>query len=64
MNSPLPLGIANRHALFLGLHLPTLETGGDMTESNDLKEARSIAWLGTWYLQKYRISSYFGRNAN
>ncbi|RDW81188.1 fungal specific transcription factor domain-containing protein [Aspergillus mulundensis] len=44
------IGIACRHALFLGLHL---ESSGDSSDFSDVKEARTLMWLGTWMLEKY-----------
>ncbi|KAL3471756.1 hypothetical protein BJX99DRAFT_250214 [Aspergillus californicus] len=43
-------GIAYRHALFLGLHLESLEDG---PESNSLNEARVMLWTGIWMLERH-----------
>ncbi|KAL4908954.1 hypothetical protein BDW74DRAFT_75443 [Aspergillus multicolor] len=44
------IGIACRHAMLLGLHL---ESSDHSSDSNDLKEARTLMWLGIWMLEKH-----------
>ncbi|KAL4877338.1 hypothetical protein BJY04DRAFT_230824 [Aspergillus karnatakaensis] len=47
------VGLALRHAIFLGYHLEHPWSNRDTPVSTEAKEAQSMAWLGLWMLEKH-----------
>lgn len=51
----IPIGIAIRHAITLGCHIQNPETNHSNSSFKDIIQARSIAWVGVWMLEKYAL---------
>ncbi|RAH54118.1 hypothetical protein BO85DRAFT_427870 [Aspergillus piperis CBS 112811] len=54
------IGIAFRHSLTLGLHVETPTIDGSIQGSQEVLEARSLAWWGVWLLERH-ISQILGQ---
>ncbi|RAK91805.1 hypothetical protein BO79DRAFT_167832, partial [Aspergillus costaricaensis CBS 115574] len=54
------IGIAFRHSLTLGLHIETPTMDESIQGSQEVLEARSLAWWGVWLLEKH-ISQILGQ---